>query len=147
MSSSTALHFEVGKSSETAEEKPPSQDHALQYIPASVDFNGKEEVDVYFTNFIRTKTDGAGLEATLRGRPLDGEALRLPDGHEAVVMQAVGGGGISEDGHEDSQRSYRAVKKTTEITYWNYDKAPSDDDQFKKALHWMKLAKVMHEEE
>jgi hypothetical protein len=33
-------------------------------------------------------------------------------------------------------------RKVKEITYWNYDKVPSEADQLKRALHWMELAKV-----
>lgn len=32
-----------------------------------------------------------------------------------------------------------------EFTYWNYDKIPSKNDAFEKALDWMELSDVLHE--
>ena len=52
------------------------------------------------------------MEASLRGRPLEGEILQLPEGYEAAVIQAVGSDGDI----------FREVKRVQQVTYWNYDK-------------------------
>ena len=65
----------------------------------------------------------------------------MPEGHEVVVLQA--GKGRIEDG-EGEERTMRATHRTDEITYWNYDKVPSSEDQLKKAMEWIELAKTLH---
>ena len=70
------------------------------------------KIGTYFTKFIRKNDEKGCLEVSLRGRPLEGEVLALPDGYEAAVVQAVGSNGDT----------FREVKRVRELTYWNYDK-------------------------
>ena len=71
------------------------------------------------------------------------QVVSLPDGYQAVVLQAGRGQGLG----ERQDKTMRAVDKVDQITVWNYDKVPSEQDQFRKALEWVKLAEVLHEEE
>ena len=70
------------------------------------------KIGTYFTKFIRKSEEKGCLEASLRGRPLEGEILKLPEGYEAAVIQAVGSDG----------ETFREVKRVKQLTYWNYDK-------------------------
>merc|ERR1712039_510554 len=102
------------------------------FRPTSITMEMK--IGTYFTKFIRKSGEKGCLEASLRGRPLEGEILKLPEGYEAAVIQAAGSDG----------NTFREVKRVKQLTYWNYDKVPSDSDQFKKAVQWLKIADVMH---
>ena len=70
------------------------------------------KIGTYFTKFIQKNEEKGCLEASLRGRPLEGEILQLPEGYEAAVIQAVGSDGDT----------FREVKRVQQVTYWNYDK-------------------------
>ena len=110
-------------------------DHEVQFIPAKIHHDGGQEVKTghadslihlwsyhfiilppkigtYFTKFIQKNEEKGCLEASLRGRPLEGEILQLPEGYEAAVIQAVGSDGDT----------FREVKRVQQVTYWNYDK-------------------------
>jgi hypothetical protein len=102
-SSATLLQFDLPQDSLSAS----AAAHAVQYVPASIAHNGTEEIDTYFNPFIRKSAEKECLEATLRGRPLEGEILRLPEGFEAAVVQAGRGDGIGAGGED---RSYRAIR-------------------------------------
>ena len=51
------------------------------------------KIGTYFTKFIRKNKEKGCLGASLRGRPLEGEILKLPEGYEAAVIKAVGSDG------------------------------------------------------
>ena len=84
------------------------------------------KIGTYFTKFIRKNEEKGCLEASLRGRPLEGEILHLPEGYEATVIQAVGSEGDN----------FREVKRVRQVTYWNYDKVllKLDDNKIKHNL-------------
>ena len=133
-----------------------TKNHELQFIPAEIRHNGPAEIKTYFGNFIVAKREDSSpeglegdkstkLEATLRGRPLDGEIIKMPEGFKAVVFQAGGETALGGDSAEKTE-TMRAIKKLDRFTYWNYDKRPSKEDKFRQALQFVDLAKVMHEE-
>ena len=137
---------------DSLQENNEGKTHELQFIPADIRHNGPAEIQTYFGNFIVDKSqhstdkDQTGhLEATLRGRPLDGEVLKMPEGFKAVVFQAGGEVSLGGDSTEKTE-TMRAIKKLDEFTYWNYDKKPSGEDKFRQALQFVDLAKVMHED-
>ena len=47
----------------------------------------------------------------------------------------------------DDERTMRAVKKTSGFTYWNYDRNPTDEDPMAKAMQWVELAKIFHDDD
>ncbi len=76
------------------------------------------------------------LKSSLRGRPLDGQAVLAPQGYSWVVCQA---GNTTGDAFK-----VRAVSKAESMVAWNYDQVPSEQDQLRKALGYVQLAKVLH---
>lgn len=79
------------------------------------------------------------LKNSLRGRPLDGCRMQLPDKYQAIVWQEPK---VVLD-HDGSKRTFKPKGIFTEFTYWNYDKEPSDNDALKQALVWNDLANVV----
>lgn len=61
-----------------------------------------------------------------------------------MVLQAGRGG--QSLGSERQDKSMRALHKVSEMTVWNYDKVPSEQDAVRKALDWVKLAEIMHDD-
>lgn len=70
------------------------------------------------------------LTASFRGRPLQGQKLKLPDGFKGY---AIGKG-----------PNNKCSKSFDEFTYWNWDELPTKADQVVKALRWVNLAKGIH---
>lgn len=73
---------------------------------------------------------------SLRGYPLKGITVKLPDSLQGVLFSEG----------EKLQINDREMKfggKFSELTYWNYDKNPTQNDAYQKALHWMKVSNAV----
>ena len=71
----------------------------------------------------------------LRGHPLKGVETKLPHNLQGIVLR--------EDEKLQVDGATRELKfsgKFDEFTYWNYDKNPSDNDAYRKAMQWIKIA-------
>lgn len=71
----------------------------------------------------------------LRGYPIKGIETKLPENLQGVVLRESEK--LQIDGAE---RELRFGGKFDQFTYWNYDKNPSENDAYKKALHWFKVS-------
>lgn len=61
--------------------------------------------------------------------------MKLPENLQGVVLRESEK--LQIDGAE---RELRFGGKFNQFTYWNYDKNPSENDAYKKALHWLKVS-------
>lgn len=80
----------------------------------------------------------AGLTARLRGFPLKGSRMKVPEGYSGVVLkeaQAVEAG--------DGGRVVRGVARFDTFTFWNWDRQPSRSDKYQQALDWLEVASVV----
>jgi hypothetical protein len=98
------------------------QRHSLQFVPAKIEFNGAEKIGPFFNDFIKDNQDGS-FSTALRGRPLTGHSVPMPDGYKALVMQTESGDRLS----ERSELKSRLVKTLSQMTVWNYDASSSVD--------------------
>ncbi len=121
--------------------KQEESPHQLQFVPANITHNGPANVQSYFTQFVFHDAERGCLRASLRGRPLDGKVVSLPDGVSAFVLQTGRDDGLRSDDHK---RTLRVVKACKDMTVWNYDKVPSKDDKFNQALGWLDMAEILH---
>lgn len=79
-----------------------------------------------------------GLDGRLRGYPLKGSEMKVPEGYTGVVLkdaQAVGEG--------EGRRMMRGVARFDTFTYWNWDRQPSRSDKYQQALDWLEVADVV----
>ena len=138
-----------------------NDDDLLQHVPAKIGYSGEEHVKTYFTDFIKAETeDGddvdmeSGGKATdvlttaLRGRPLKGCQVDIPEGYNALVLQTGRSHGGSL-GERTEAAQMRVVQKLDKITAWNYDSDPTNPggNTVSRALQWIQLAKVLHSED
>lgn len=77
------------------------------------------------------------LCASLRGRPLQGKQLDVPNGFIGCLVRA------KNEGHED-QEVLTVSKKFSNLTYWNLDSEPSKDDKIVQAMNWTNIAHSIH---
>lgn len=74
----------------------------------------------------------------LRGYPLKGIEVKLPDNLRGIVLRE--NEKLQIDGAE---RDLKFGGKFDKFTYWNYDKNPSENDAYKKAMHWLKVSEAV----
>ena len=74
----------------------------------------------------------------MRGYPLKGEKLSLPEGYTGVVMKEVRSG-IADD--DENERIFKASGQFKKMTYWNWDRNPSRADKYQQALDWIDISK------
>ncbi|KAH8257979.1 hypothetical protein KR038_003615 [Drosophila bunnanda] len=112
----------------------------LHYLPAKVDGDGEANVQEYFNNYTREASEyGTGiLTNALRGYPLVGERLKVPDGFQGLVLQET-----NKPLSESSDRQLRLTGVFEEFTYWNYDKVPSNGDAYRQALIMADVAQAL----
>lgn len=78
------------------------------------------------------------MKNALRGYPLDGCRMKVPDKMQGIVYQEP-----QQSLDENAKRFFRAKGIFSEFTYWNYDKEPSNNDALKQALDWNDFANVV----
>lgn len=76
--------------------------------------------------------------ASFRGYPLKGKPLGLPEGYVGVVLHES-----VKPETEKCERKFYVTYKFSKIHYWNWDKAPSDNDSIVQALQWMDIAEAV----
>ncbi|XP_016976450.1 uncharacterized protein LOC108042619 [Drosophila rhopaloa] len=103
----------------------------LHYLPAKIDGDGEANVEQYFNNYTREATEcGNGiLTNSLRGYPLVGEQLKVPEQYRGLVLQET-----EKSINKSIDRQLRLTGVFEEFTYWNYDKVPSNGDAYRQAL-------------
>ncbi|XP_062559611.1 uncharacterized protein LOC134224291 [Armigeres subalbatus] len=111
----------------------------LQYIPATIRGDGPAKVEQYFDSYTEKLEDNT-LANALRGYPLRGKRIDLPENYCGVIFQET-----SKPLSSEEERNFSFAGAFKEFTYWNYDKIPSKNDAFEKALDWMELSSVLHE--
>uniref|UniRef100_A0A182IRE6 Uncharacterized protein n=1 Tax=Anopheles atroparvus TaxID=41427 RepID=A0A182IRE6_ANOAO len=110
----------------------------LHYIPATIGGDGPANLEKFFTPYTETLPGGI-LQNALRGYPLLGKQTTLPEGYTGVIFQETKKPLSSED-----DRTLTFGGAFREFTYWNYDRNPTRNDPYEKALNWLQLAEVLH---
>ncbi|XP_057417802.1 uncharacterized protein C12B10.15c [Lotus japonicus] len=114
----------------------------VHQLPCCVKHDGSAPVSHYF----KPKPTGVGdeglplQEAHFRGRLLQGTTLQLPHGYSGFVL----GKKTSPHAEEESSHSWETYAKFDNITYWNHDYLPSQNDDFSRAFHWLTVANALH---
>ncbi|XP_033253691.1 uncharacterized protein LOC117193068 [Drosophila miranda] len=80
------------------------------------------------------------LTNALRGYPLVGERMKVPEGYKGLVLQET-----EKPLSESADRQLRLTGVFDEFTYWNYDKVPSNGDPFRQAMLMADMAKALSE--
>ncbi|OWF38373.1 ribonuclease H2 subunit C-like [Mizuhopecten yessoensis] len=114
------------------------EDVKLHAVPCHIHYDGKANISQYFESNSRKSVEA--MTASFRGRPLKGEVINVPHGYTGLVVKET-----RKAVTEDEDRHLTTINKFKEINYWNLDRTPCEDDKMKQALHWLDLAKVLHQ--
>lgn len=98
----------------------------VQSLPCKIHYNGNAKVKEYFETTIEKK-DGE-LTANLRGRPLRGVEINLPEGINGYILND----------------NWKTIKNFKTIQNWVLDKDPKDELVMNGILNWMELSDVIH---
>ncbi|XP_058728567.1 uncharacterized protein LOC131600419 [Vicia villosa] len=115
----------------------------VHLLPCCIKHDGPTEVSHYFkpkpTGIVGE--DGLQLQQShFRGRLLEGTALQLPNNYSGFVL----GKKNSARKSDDSSDSWETCARFKDITYWNHDCVPSQNDDFLRAFHWITVADALH---
>ncbi|CAI9760035.1 unnamed protein product [Fraxinus pennsylvanica] len=117
----------------------------IHQLPCCIKYEGSTSVSDYFKpKSSGMEVDGLRVEeAYFRGRKLHGTTLPLPDGYSGFIL-----GMKSYDENTNTETSYcwEANAKFHNITVWNHDSLPSNDDAFLRTFHWFAVSKALHQE-
>ncbi|KAL1518195.1 hypothetical protein ABEB36_001856 [Hypothenemus hampei] len=116
-----------------------SSNSTVQSVPFKIDADCDAPVRKYFQPFVQ-KTENNVLTASFRGYPLKGTKIQLPEGYQGMVLHES----LKPDFEKLQDRHFFVVNKFEELTFWNWDKIPSKNDVFLKALDWIDIAEALH---
>ncbi|GLT63054.1 hypothetical protein SLA2020_356470 [Shorea laevis] len=119
----------------------------VHQLPCAIKYDGPSSVSQYFKpKPTGIEVEGLELqEAYFRGRKLQGTTIPIPQGYSGFV---VGKKNIPKRKASDmsggNSNCWEVNAKFPNVTYWNHDIVPSDDDAFLRSFHWLSVAKVLH---
>lgn len=107
-------------------------------------------VDKYFRPYtiaddVAEKNDsvigGKLWHASLRGKPLTGVQLGMPDGYVGLFCRKTDE--TDQEGNADliADQSNRCV--TQQLMYWNWDRVPTREDPLLAALDWVHISEAL----
>jgi hypothetical protein len=98
-------------------------------MPFSIDTPSTVTSDIkrHFTNSIQINSNNK-LEASFRGRPLNGEHIPIPNDYIGIITN-----------------SSKLVSSFDQLTYFNLDCSPTKNDCIARSIEWLSLAKTLHE--
>lgn len=129
----------------------------VHHLPCCVKFTGPSDVSHYFkprpSGF---EIDGLAVEESFfRGRKLQGVTVPLPDGYSGSILgkkstikdkaKKTAGRGKSRPTSSDSENGWERLAKCGNMTFWNHDSLPSQDDACMRLFHFFAVAKALHE--
>ncbi|XP_030388452.1 uncharacterized protein LOC115634711 [Scaptodrosophila lebanonensis] len=112
----------------------------LHYLPAKIDGDAHANVDTYFNNYTRSEHPFEGRVSTnaLRGYPLLGEQIGVPDGFKAAVLQET-----RQSMRGLTARQLRLTGTFDKLMFWNYDRLPSNSDCYRQAMKMIKVSDAL----
>lgn len=99
-------------------------------MPFSIDTPSTISSDIkrHFTDSIQFNSNNNKLEASFRGRPLNGEHIDIPNDYIGILTN-----------------SSNIISSFDQLTYFNLDCSTSKNDCISRSIQWLSLAKILHE--
>ncbi|RXG52187.1 hypothetical protein Avbf_12510 [Armadillidium vulgare] len=129
--------------SNTSNTDLPDLSNSIHLLPCFIDYNGEAAVEKYFHKYISvTKNSNSQIEYTgsFRGYPLKGGLASSPEGFSFALMKDMNGSGDIES------RTLKECERFDKFTCWNVSDTPTPRDPLFKALKWVDVAKIIHED-
>ncbi|XP_050425924.1 uncharacterized protein LOC126836493 [Adelges cooleyi] len=112
----------------------------LHFLPCKIHTKSRANVTNYFRPYNPKNKNSDNVDITycsFRGKPLIGTQLEIPNGYKGVFCE------IAQSDHEEKQ-TLTAKCSFEKLTYWNWDKEPTKEDNFLSALDWIGISEALH---
>ncbi|XP_068672387.1 ribonuclease H2 subunit C-like [Montipora foliosa] len=126
----------------------PASDR-VHLMACEIEHDGEACVGSFFDTTVRQEETSIGVEnsvkalsASFRGRSLKGCVINLPAGYTGYVMKEE-----KRPFTEEEDRVMKATHKFSQLSYWNLETPPSNNDTLVKALQWINIASALHGKE
>lgn len=120
-------------------EVPAPETVVCDSVPCEIHHTGSANTNKYFESTISvSKETSKRLNASFRGRPLDGISVDLPDQFTGLVCD-------KETGNKKSDIKLNATKEFHTLRLWNYDCLPTENDTTVQALKWLEVSSAIHQ--
>ncbi|KAL9242661.1 hypothetical protein vseg_016643 [Gypsophila vaccaria] len=126
----------------------------VHHLPCCVKYTGPTPVSHYFhPKPSGIEVDGMQVEeAFFRGRKLQGVSVPLPQGYSGFILGKKKSSNNKTSGRCDAsetsnggENSWETLAKCSNMTFWNHDNLPSQDDASLRLFHLFAVAKALHE--
>ncbi|KAK2975484.1 hypothetical protein RJ640_005793 [Escallonia rubra] len=117
----------------------------VHQLPCCIKYDGPCSVSQYFKpKPTGIEIDGLNVkEAHFRGRKLQGTTIALPQGFSGFVIGKRNSDGKKfSDLPEGNSNHWQMKAKFQDITLWNHDSLPSQDDASFRTFHWFAVSKA-----
>ncbi|KAL0274275.1 UNVERIFIED_CONTAM: hypothetical protein PYX00_006742 [Menopon gallinae] len=118
--------------------KTDKDNAVIHHLPCVIKRNGPANVTKYFQSSI-IEGDGGVLSTSFRGYPLLGKEINVPKNYTGVVLQEP-----QTKLSEESNRNVYTIASFDKLTYWNYDRVPSENDQIMSVMNWIDISSALH---
>ncbi|OWA51926.1 hypothetical protein BV898_16386 [Hypsibius exemplaris] len=124
----------------------------IHHLPCHIAHTGAAAVSDFFLPTIRKENPQVvensedDCTAAFRGRPLNGKTVNLSPTYTGLILEEPSTKKKSSLVEKDDQREadrWNVVGKFDSMTYWNWDKLPTDSDGLHQLLQWTRLAEAM----
>ncbi|XP_059644021.1 uncharacterized protein C12B10.15c [Cornus florida] len=120
----------------------------IHQLPCCIKYDGPSSVSDYFKpKPTGIEVEGLNMEeAYFRGRKLQGTTFSLPQGYSGFVLGKKNlENKKASDIPEVNSNCWEMNAEFKNITLWNHDNLPSQDDAFLRSFHWLAVAKALHQ--
>uniref|UniRef100_A0A915KAP0 Ribonuclease H2 subunit C n=1 Tax=Romanomermis culicivorax TaxID=13658 RepID=A0A915KAP0_ROMCU len=133
-------------------------ENELHSVPCKIHYDGPAPVDQFFHS-LREKVENVEQETgnsstkeigSLRGRPLVGDCLNLPE-NCAFFKVSIENDALVDDSSSSEQKNNENMsimqltleQKFDRTIFWNYDSEPNRGDSIRKAIDWLNIARSL----
>ncbi|KAK8773432.1 hypothetical protein V5799_012037 [Amblyomma americanum] len=114
-----------------------AEDVDVHFFACDINYRGKADLDAYFVVNVRPIEGEPGhYKGCLRGRPLRGRRLALPDGYSGIVARKA----ATES--SDTKELYVTCRFDNMIA-WNWS-SPMSEEKYRQMNEWIAVAQALH---
>ncbi|KAJ8929290.1 hypothetical protein NQ314_018045, partial [Rhamnusium bicolor] len=132
------LHTDIVVALMATREDLSSKNSNIQSVPFKIHADCDAKVAKYFDNYVKT-TEDKTFKGSFRGYPLRGKKVDMPEGYLGLVLHES-----IKPARDKDERKFYVINNFTNITFWNWDKIPSENDSIIQALQWIYVAEALH---
>uniref|UniRef100_A0A023FR30 Putative ribonuclease h2 non-catalytic subunit n=1 Tax=Amblyomma cajennense TaxID=34607 RepID=A0A023FR30_AMBCJ len=112
-----------------------AKDVDVHLFACDINYRGKANVPAYFSHHVEPiEGEPGNFKSRLRGRPLRGRQLALPDGYSGIVARSAA--------TEFGGRELYVSGKFDKITAWNWS-SPMSEEKYRQMNEWAAVAEVL----